>query len=208
METYTLNPNEINKELNEKIHNNYIIKKITIICNDLIIDTNNIKIVYCYKIIDYFPDFIFFNNQIIFNCNFSHNGMSNHGYFIHDNLPVHGYFKIKGLDVKSIIVEIYKSDFIIVKDENDFDYELQTEENDIIIYSNYFTNIDELKKYYMDISNMTTEEIDKYLFNSSNNLSFNKKNHYEKTKLIYKGKSFKYINPVIKKFITLQDIYN
>lgn len=164
METYKLNQKEVIEELHNKLLDNYVIREITIYCNEIIDITklHDIIIKYNNYPIDYFPNFIFIDNQITFYC-----------YYKICPFYDYKYFYISNLDVKYINVKIEISNLFISKLDNDTYYygEDGDEDDEYTITSNYFSNITSVINYYKSISIMTTKQIFEYLFKTCDNIN-------------------------------------
>jgi len=164
METYKLNQKEVIEELHNKLLDNYVIREITIFCNEIIniSKLQDIIIKYNDYPIDYFPNFTFIDNQITFYC-----------YSKICSFYDCRYFDISDLDIKYINVKIEISNLFISKFDDDMFYYGNEEEiyDEYTITSNYFNNITTIINYYKSISIMTNKQIFEYLFKTCDNIN-------------------------------------
>ncbi len=188
METYTLTPKEINTELHNKLLDNYVIREITVYCNE-IIDINEINkikqyskipLTYGFQLIDYFDNIIYFDNQITIKC-----------YHLMDPcIKKTGYLDCRDLNVKYYEIKIEKPEILLEKIDNDtMEYDDIDEENDITICSNYFNDFEEIITFYISVSGMTYEQTKEYLLKHPDDYILNNINDKTKEKLIFVGKS-------------------
>ncbi len=201
---YTFNINDtLSQEFIDKLNNNYLIKKITMTLKNVIDKSfeNNCVVVFNYinknNIEEYRLDIInisqyYYNNIITFNCN---------------PIPFSFYDNLKCISCNSTLnffennkneakhIDIIKYEIELIKNTREYDiycsfniFKCDT----FTISTDCFDNYDELKKYFIEMSDTSSEIFDKWIqsiiaiFSATQIIIY--KNNYSNYHIIYENK--------------------
>ncbi len=189
MEQYTLFYNSTTKkfdnnlDLDDKLFNGYIIKKIIINFDRQLDELIRMFMYYREKMFIPLNKATFYNNQITYLC---------YIYFTIKYEQITNFLQINGAkNIISVSIFIEKTNFIIdYKDNDTSDTSDETWRHNLTIRSNYFNNIDEIVDYYCLECNTDFEETKNYILKNYGDYSYNLYSSDINERIIYKDENF------------------